>query len=717
MKKNLLITFFFAIVGVPLFASASLTDGLVGYWSMDGKYFSGSSVTNQGSLGGTGTVNGSNPTLGILGQGRNFNGSFQYIAISPGTSYQFANQTFTVTGWIKGGTEMSSAAGILVAQGGCSGGWYVQVTNVVNFTLKGVGNCGGQTLGRSSSSAVNDNKWHHFAVVATTSTTVAGNISASIYIDGVLNQGAQSVDGTTYATSNAELDIGTRDTGGTPYFAGNVDDLRIYNRGLSSSEIALLYKTGQVKVAVTPNKTVSGLSNSGLSKSLTGYWTFDGKDTNWNSNTTNDVTGQNSAVTLTGFSTSSSPGIGVVGQSFTFNGSTSYIVLPDNLIKNTVTPTVSLWFRTSTGGGLFGYQDVATLAGGATQWVPILYVGSNGRLFGQFWNGSINVMNTIPTVNDGKWHHAVITGNTNTQSLYFDGALVSTIAGTINNLVMSKNQVGVANEAGSWPLQNVNGWDYFKGQIDDVRTYNRALSANEIQQLYKLGQARVAKSSVSAPNDSKAGLSYGLVGYWTMDGKDISWANNTQQDKSGNNQTAVFNGFSTTTSPSLGKIGQALYFDGVNSIFTGMVINPLSTLTFSTWFKTKSPGQGAGLIFGDFGANSSSGNKIGLVGGNFFVRAGGTQCTSVAVPTDGNWHQFATSRDAGNNWVIYLDGVPTSCGTGPGSTAYDFRAVGGNAQDLSQKYEGSLDDVRVYNRALSATEMLQLYKLGTYKTR
>ncbi len=700
---------------------------------MDGKYFSGSSVTNQGSLGGTGTVNGSNPTLGILGQGRYFNANSQYIAITPGTSYQFANQTFTVSGWIKGGSEMSSAAGMVIAQGGCSGGWYVQVSSVVNFTLKGSGTCGGVTLTRSSGVTVNDNKWHQFVIVATTSTTVAGNISASIYVDGVLNQGAQSVDGSTYATSNAELDIGARDTGGGPYFAGNVDDLRIYNRGLSSSEIALLYKTGQVKVAVTPNKTVSGLSNSGISKSLTGYWTFDGKDTNWNSNTTNDVTGQNSAVTLTGFSTSSSPGIGVVGQSFTFNGSTSYIVLPDNLIKNTVTPTVSLWFRTSTGGGLFGYQDVATLAGGATQWVPILYVGSNGRLFGQFWNGSINVMNTIPTVNDGKWHHAVITGNTNTQSLYFDGALVSTIAGTINNLVMSKNQVGVANEAGSWPLQNVNGWDYFKGQIDDVRTYNRALSTNEIQQLYKLGQARVAKSPVPAPDDSKAGLSNGLAGYWTMDGKDINWRANTIADKSANGITGTFINMSTTTSPVLGKLGQAINF--VSGVSQYINLGSNSSLRFgqnvsvSAWvYPTVANMNGKYIFTFDSGAccgiNYALGSGISGSAGHFgfVINVSGQTTEDPSTYTPNKWYHLVGTYD-GSTINFYSNGALIATRSYSSSMSLynnNIATIGGaqtNGAAGSNLFDGYIDDVRVYGRTLSASEVSQLYKLGTYKTR
>src|SRR3989344_8256238 len=54
---------------------------------------------------------------------------------------------------------------------------------------------------------------------------------------------------------------------------------------------------------------------------------------------------------------------------------------------------------------------------------------------------------------------------------------------------------------------------FTNGFLDDVRIYNRALSATEISQLYKLGQDKIATTPIDKLN--------GLVGHWTFDGPDL----------------------------------------------------------------------------------------------------------------------------------------------------------------------------------------------------
>ena len=92
-------------------------------------------------------------------------------------------------------------------------------------------------------------------------------------------------------------------------------------------------------------------------------------------------------------------------------------------------------------GVLFGYQD-ATYPAYPSNSVPALYVGTDGLLRGEFWNGSIDPITTSTAVNDGQWHYVALVANGDSQSLYLDGALVGTLAGTINQLDMTANQVG-----------------------------------------------------------------------------------------------------------------------------------------------------------------------------------------------------------------------------------------------------------------------------------
>ena len=78
-----------------------------------------------------------------------------------------------------------------------------------------------------------------------------------------------------------------------------------------------------------------------------------------------------------------------------FNGTSSYVTLPANLITDSTNVTVGLWFKaaSSTASGvLFSYQAdaLSNSTGDSDHHDPALYVGSNGELYGEFWNGSID---------------------------------------------------------------------------------------------------------------------------------------------------------------------------------------------------------------------------------------------------------------------------------------------------------------------------------------
>ena len=78
----------------------------------------------------------------------------------------------------------------------------------------------------------------------------------------------------------------------------------------------------------------------------------------------------------------------------------------------------------------------------------------------------------------------------------------------------------------------------FDGSLDDVRIYNRTLSASEVKQLYLQGSS--LKQNITPRKGTNTGtysLDSGLVGHWTFDGKDTAWNSNTTQDKSGQGNT------------------------------------------------------------------------------------------------------------------------------------------------------------------------------------
>ncbi|WP_163569950.1 LamG domain-containing protein [Fodinicola feengrottensis] len=148
--------------------------------------------------------------------------------------------------------------------------------------------------------------------------------------------------------------------------------------------------------------------------------------------------------------------------------------MPDKLASPALSLSAELWFKTTSSGVLLGQQNTA-LTATPTQFVPVLYVGTDGKLRGQWWQGGINPITSAATVNDGNWHHAVISGAINTQTLYLDGVAQGTLSGLIDHQAITKMFLGTTRTT-SWPSA-VDGYDPFTGTIDDVAIYWHPLGA------------------------------------------------------------------------------------------------------------------------------------------------------------------------------------------------------------------------------------------------
>ncbi|MFI1397372.1 polymorphic toxin-type HINT domain-containing protein [Streptomyces sp. NPDC020681] len=171
------------------------------------------------------------------------------------------------------------------------------------------------------------------------------------------------------------------------------------------------------------------------------------------------------------------------GTAATFNGTSSRVDLPSGTLKKSRDSAVEVWFKTistGVGGPLIGYQNKAwgTAPGVG---VPALYVGTDGKLRGQFWTGTVAPITDITkNVNDGKWHHAVLSVSGSTQSMYLDGKLSGTITGKqLVGTDLTFNQIGAAHAStpASWPGWGTAGAKSFAGTIDDVSVYHHPLGS------------------------------------------------------------------------------------------------------------------------------------------------------------------------------------------------------------------------------------------------
>ncbi|MGW7361668.1 DNRLRE domain-containing protein [Streptomyces sp. NPDC054802] len=182
----------------------------------------------------------------------------------------------------------------------------------------------------------------------------------------------------------------------------------------------------------------------------------------------------------------------------TFDGTTSSVQLPDQLVSENPYLTVGLWFRTTSNGVLFSYQTHTLEQNTAQKYTPALYIGTDGKLRGEFWNGSAAPITTAQPVNDGAWHHVALTAAGNTQSLYLDGAAVGTAAGDITQYDQRFVYLG-AGYWSNWPA-TTGSIGHFAGDIDEAAVYARPLGARTIAEQYASGVTAQQLTSVTLPS-------------------------------------------------------------------------------------------------------------------------------------------------------------------------------------------------------------------------
>lgn len=156
-----------------------------------------------------------------------------------------------------------------------------------------------------------------------------------------------------------------------------------------------------------------------------------------------------------------------------------YVNIPDSpILDQTSAITVVAWFNMSANKDWSGIVDKLSNSGTITSGYALREAGGN-IIFSIYTTGNGGIDLSGPNVLDGKWHLGVGTYDAATQkmSLYLDGQLA--VSQSVSGNIVP----------GTYPLyigrDGRLGYDRgFYGSIDDVRIYNQALSAAEIQALY-----------------------------------------------------------------------------------------------------------------------------------------------------------------------------------------------------------------------------------------
>lgn len=214
------------------------------------------------------------------------------------------------------------------------------------------------------------------------------------------------------------------------------------------------------------------------------------------------------------------------------------------------------------------------------------------------------------------------------------------------------------------------------------------------------------------PAHSNAAITDGLIGYWTFD----EGSGTAAGDSAGSNTGTLTNGSAWATGASA-KIGSgALQFDGVDDYVDASHISQLESgdMTFSFWVNFNSLSGMQWLVrqwtsTGNGPTLFMNGNDLNFEIGSY---AGKLIVPNAFTSTNRWYHMVATAQ--GTTFSVYINGVLTQgSGTRVESNSTEHFRIGGPAESGIGVFNGSIDDVRVYNRVLSATEITQLYNLGS----
>ncbi len=700
--------------------------GLVSWWPGEG---------NANDIFGTnnGTLNGAAFAPAIVGQAFSFDGVDDYIQVSDAPALRFSN-AFTISAWIRV-DQTNGSGGLPIVhkdpQQVNSGRSYEFVVLPDGRIQIGVFKNGDDSgfAARNSVTNVPLGEWHHVLGVYQGDT----NPALDIYVDGKLSDGEPlqlnfatgGVIPSMIYQNTQPLFIGAYVNGIHPfpaYFNGSIDEVALFNRALGSNEIAAIYAAGSAGMCKSPYLTPSQLSGLAIwqdAGSLT--LSEDGNVAFW-------------------------PGRGGLA----YGSSQPNVSLQPTFLEAAINGRPAVHF-----GGNDVDQSLHVLANATNQatydalgigpagityfaviratqaavYDPPSGTWADGQLFGDDYNiGSFGASATSVHLGrhsfsgqvsvPGDYTHFVrVAGTfsnmdpdaTNETTVYVNGVASPTISQTNSSAPV----VGLALNIGADITDNTTR-PHFGGDLAELIIYNRRLNATELGQVDAYLKDKYFPPPCVPPPS-------GLVSWWPGDG-------NATDIQSGNSGT-LQNGATFAT----GLVGQAFSFDGVNdfvSVPDSPVLSPHAgtngEMTVEAWVNlpqypvdmhngTRSPV----VMKGDIGKWEYflyvyPDGRVGFKLWNFQLGVDAAVADGGMI-TLNQWHHMVGTVKKGQFLRVYLDGVQVAETT---TFLYDTEhgsaplLIGGRTVD-GYFFDGLVDEVGLYNCALSSNEIATIYSAGS----
>ena len=277
----------------------------------------------------------------------------------------------------------------------------------------------------------NDGNWHHLVMQVDANSTIDDVV---LYIDGTLQSSSGASTTRALDTGSANFYIG-RESSGSVWLDGDIDEYRHWNRVLAANEIAWLYNSGSGRSY--SDLSGGGGTSPGTTNLLAWYEMNDASG--------GAVDSHSGSYDLTENGTPLYAQTGVNGNAIDFDGSTDYFSLASTFGWSEAYPfSFSAHFKTSSAST----QTISQMtAPGAQGKYVLMTVQADGEVSAYVRNGTIqSITSSGAGVGDGAWHHLVATFVSATERyLYLDGVQVAGSASETSQAIdtaMSEIRVG-----------------------------------------------------------------------------------------------------------------------------------------------------------------------------------------------------------------------------------------------------------------------------------
>jgi hypothetical protein len=489
--------------------------------------------------------------------------------------------------------------------------------------------------------------------------------NALLYVDGNLVVGPTSK---TLGTSTTSLFIMKRPDSSS-YIGGVISSVLILPYTLTSSEVEQLYNVTSKKKLIDLKPTTNPLIDGSTKIQAAAYYPFNG---NANDESVNSNDGTVTGATLT------TDHLGNDNNAYNFDGDNDYIEIDKSCLQST-TFTISFWEYTTDGNQ--GY-----------------FLSDSSNVVNLFFRRDIDSKNVAGTVNDGPsfefnlpneiWNfHTITYDSDGVCDWYVNSELKESITSTGFTGLISNLYLGNRADLGR----------DFNGSISEVTILDKALNADEVNQLY-LNSGGNDKYFTEA------------ISYYPFDGN--------ADDAKGLNDGTV-NG-ATLTTDHLGNSDNAYEFDGTDDYIYSIMGNLPNAYTIAIYVK---PSISNGISgFSDSVPTDGTHEK------EFYTNSNGTVSfraydgsskvvTSSTNICDGNWHHILVTAKDNDYCKLYINGVYESqVAVG---TLYNSYSTGyftlGIESETSNYLNGKISDVLIYSYDLSSSEVSELYNITSQR--